>query len=79
MVAERMTHHFSKSGNDLAQGGQALVDVGTFLEASALGTSRIRPLGAGQIDQADFGDLFCLETSHLIDTPLRKEYCKHSM
>lgn len=79
MLAERMTYHFSKSGNDLAQGGQALVDVGTFLEAGALGTGRIRSLRTSQIYQADFGDLLRLQASHLIDTPLREEYCKHSM
>lgn len=74
-----MTHHFSKSGNDLAQSSQALIDVSALFEASAFGTGRIRPLGAGQIDQADFGDFFRFQASHLIDTPLGKEYCKHSM
>lgn len=73
------TYNFCQRRNDLAQRGETLVNVGAFLQSGALSAGRVRPLGAGQIDQTNLRNLLGLEAGHAILALLGEENRKHSM
>ena len=73
MPLKRMYRGLCEGGDDLAERGEALVDVGALLEPRARGARRLGALRAGQVDEGDLADLLGGEPGGLVVLVLRED------
>ena len=72
-------YHFGEGGDDFAESGEALVDVGSLLQAGPFRSRRVGPLRASKIHERDLAHLLRRQVRRLIEAPLREDDGEHGV